>query len=131
MSLFTVRISDCIESCRQGQDRYGAREALIETDHAILPELIETFRAESDTDVREFLVEIIWQHRQPSIISFLGETLGDSEPRVWQQAIDGLVALASPAALEVLRKARVVATGEFRSWLDEAIEQVEELLQEN
>src|SRR5262245_58891265 len=99
-------------------------------DHAVLPDLISAFHAESDTEVRAFLVEIIWQHRQPSVIPFLGEALFDSDPNVWRQALDGLVALASPASLDVLQAARArqfprQCEAAFRRWLDEAIEQVE------
>jgi len=90
-----------------------------------------TFRMEPDAQVRAFLVEIVWQLRQPSVIPFLGEALCDSEPAVWQQAMDGLVALASPAALEVLRSARARQfphrreAAEFHAWLHEAIAQAE------
>jgi hypothetical protein len=99
---------------------------LLEMSHEILPELMAVFRRENDIRVRAFLVEVIWQHRQASVIPFLGEALGDSEPTVWKQALDGLVALASPAALDTLRAARLQQrTADFGRWLDEAIEQVE------
>jgi hypothetical protein len=109
----------------------GAFCGLLEMEHGILLELMAAFRSESDNRVREFLVEIIWQHRQPSAIPFLGEALHDREAAVWKQALDGLVTLASPAALEVLCAARTRQfpvqreTKEFRRWLDEAIEQAE------
>jgi hypothetical protein len=50
---------------------------------------------------------------------------------VWKQALDGLVTLASPQALEVLKAAKTRQfsqqkdTEEFHRWLDEAIEQAE------
>jgi len=100
-------------------------------DHAVLPELMAVFRAERDVQVRAFLVEVTWQHRQPSAVSFLGEALLDPEPVVWKEALDGLVTLASPAALEVLRSARIRqfpdprSAEEFRGWLEEAIAQAE------
>jgi hypothetical protein len=101
-------------------------------EHGILPELMAAFRSERDSRVREFLVEIIWQHRQASTIPFLKEALHDGATAVWKQALDGLVALASSAALDVLRDARPTRqfptqreAEEFRRWLDEAIEQLE------
>jgi len=100
-------------------------------DQDALPELIAVFSAERDAQVRAFIVEVVWQHRQQSTIPFLGEALHDSEPTVWRQALDGLVSLASPAALEVLRSARTRRfpnprdTAEFRHWLQEAIVQAE------
>lgn len=53
------------------------------------------------------------------------------EPRVWRQALKDLVALASPAALDLLRGERTRQfptqreTEEFRIWLEEAVEQAE------
>ena len=123
MTAFASQVADCLGRYRQG-DREGAFFGLVETDHAVLPDLMAAFRTESDSRVRAFLVEVIWQHRQQSVIQFLGEALHDSEPVVWRQALDGLVTLASPAALEVLRSARQSGTDEFRSWLAEAEKQI-------
>ena len=103
---------------------------LLEEKDEIIPELIAAFRGESDSAVREFLVEVIWQHRNPSAIGFLGEALRDEADRVWKQALDGLVTLGSRAALDELRSAREKPFAEhrkmveFHAWIDEAIEQV-------
>jgi hypothetical protein len=94
------QIAECLQRFRKG-DRDGAFFGLLETDHGILPELMAAFRSERDSHVREFLVEIIGQHRQSSVIPFLKEALNDPAAAVSKQAIDGLVVLASPAALEV------------------------------
>jgi len=74
----------------------------------------------------EALLEVIWQHRQQWVIPLLGEALLDAHPRVWRQALDGLVALGSPAAVAALRRARVHRDDvEFRRWVDEAIVQAD------
>lgn len=39
----------------------------------------------------------------PRVLDF--EALLDDEPEVWKEAIDGLIALASPESLEALRRA--------------------------
>src|SRR5690242_3015237 len=105
METTTSQIAEYLQRFRKG-DRDGAFFCLLEMEHGIVPELMAAFRAERDSRVREFLVEIIWQHRQSSAIPFLKEALNDGAPAVWKQALDGLVALASSAALEVLRDAR-------------------------
>lgn len=70
------------------------------------------------------LVEAIWQHRQPSVIGFLADVLGDPVPVVWKQALDGLVTLASPESMRVLRSAADnECDAERRAWIEEAIEQ--------
>jgi hypothetical protein len=122
-------------------DRYRAGDvenafhSLAELEHEALPELIALYRATSDTDLRLFLLKVIIEHRQHSIIPLLAEALHAPEKSIWRQALDGLVILASPAALEALHAARSRAFSkprdaeDFRSWIDEAIEQTEEGMQ--
>ena len=76
METTTSQIAECLQRFRKG-DRDGAFFSLLEMEHAILPELMAVFRSEHDSHVREFLVEIIWQHRQSSVIPFLKEALND------------------------------------------------------
>lgn len=136
MPTFAPQIAYYLERLRQGKGD-DAYHGLLEMPHEILPELIAAFRAETDTHIREFLVGVIWEHRQQSVIPFLGGALLDPEPPVWKQALDGLVAFASPAALDALRAARTRQfpgkreTEEFRRWLEEAIEQAEERKKEH
>jgi HEAT repeat protein len=124
------QIAEYLRRFRQG-DADTAFHGLLDMGHEILPQLIAAFQDERDSRVREFLVEVIWQHRQESVIPFLGEALLDPEARVWREALDGLVALASPAALDTLRAARTRSfpgqgqREDSRRWLEEAIEQVE------
>ena len=121
----SAQITYYLERFRKG-DRDNAFFGLLEMEHEILPDLMELFRRERDARVRVFLVEVIWQHRQSSVIPFLGEALSDFDPAVWKQALDGLVTLASPAAMETLQTTkRQQRTADFVRWLDEAIEQVE------
>ena len=130
MQKFAPQITYYLDMFRRG-DVDNAFHGLLEIDRDILPELIAVFRGEQDIGVRELLVEVIWEYRERSVIPFLGEALSDSESRIWRQALNGLVTLASPGALQVLRAARTRhfptqhATEEFRRWLEEAIEQAE------
>ncbi|MFO1457763.1 MAG: HEAT repeat domain-containing protein [Verrucomicrobiota bacterium] len=117
-----------------GKFRKGDRDAaffgLLELDRRFLPELMSLFPSERDAQVRAFLVEILWQHRQASIIPFLEDALQDPAPEVWKEALNGLVTLASPAVLGVLRRAksRRSDSNEFLRWVDEAIDQVDAVL---
>lgn len=125
METGTSQIAYYFEQFHKG-DRDGAFFGLLEMDQEIFPDLMATFRSEQDGRIRGFLVEVIWQPRKPVVIPFLGEALHDSDSTVWKQAMDGLVTLASPAALETLQAARTHhPEGDFCRWLDEAIEQVE------
>lgn len=130
MQRFAPQIAYYLEMFRRG-DTDNAFHGLLEIDRDVLPELMAVFRNEQDIRVRELLVEVIWEYRERSVIPFLGEALSDNEPRIWRQALNGLVTLALPASLDVLRAARArqlptqCETEEFRRWLEETIEQTQ------
>ena len=132
MKSYNATIKEYLDSYRSGKFS-TAFFGLLEQDKAILPHLIDAYKAESKADIRCFLVEVIWQHRDPSVVPFLGEVLGDDAPKVWKQALDGLVALASPLARQVLcdAQARLQHRKDMRTWLQEALEQVDEELEEH
>ena len=125
-----TEIKPIVEKFRSG-DEESAFFTLIELPGDVLPALIEIFRAERAAAVRAFLVKVAWERREEAVIPFLGEALNESEEEVWQQALDGLVAFASPQSLEILQSARARACSDssndkqLRLWLDEAIQQVE------
>lgn len=127
---FAAQIAYYLERYHMG-DADGAFHGLLELDQASLPELVHEFRAATDTRLRVFLLGVIWQHRQQSAIPVLTEALLDSDAPVWREALDGLVALASPASIEALYAARTRSfttqedAKEFRCWLEEAIEQAD------
>ncbi|MFZ2278432.1 MAG: hypothetical protein WAW39_11555 [Prosthecobacter sp.] len=128
MSAFASPIAYYLERYHQ-DDTENAFFGLTELDHEALPELTAEFRAATDPDLRDFLLHVIWEHRQTSVIPLLGEALREGEKAVWRQAMNGLVALACPEAIEELGSAKTREfprprdTEEFRSWLKEAIEQ--------
>lgn len=96
---------------------------------------IERFRAPASARIRGLLVEIIWQHRRLETIPFLAEALSDASTAVWQNALDGLVALGGPPALAALQAAREQlqpgqpADRVRAQWYDEAIKQIREGLE--
>ena len=126
----TQIVTAYLEKFRKG-DCENTYFDLTELGAVAIPSLIEAYHSETDACVRELLVEVIWQLREPSMIPFLGEALLDEDESVWKQAIDGLVALASVEAADVLRSARKRKflrqkdAEEFQGWIDEAISQVE------
>jgi hypothetical protein len=119
-----------LEQYHQGRGD-EAFDGLLELEHGALPDLANAFRRSTDTSVRTFLLNAIWQHRQPGAIPLLADALFDAEPQIWQEAMNGLVALASPESLEALRRARTRQfandreSQRFSGWLEEAIGQAE------
>ena len=115
----------------RGGDQEAAFVELLELPGEVLPALIEVYRAEQDADVCAFLVRVAWERHDPSVLSFLGDALNHAQEEVWQAALDGLVAFASPESLAILRQARTRARPNdaemrrFLLWLEEAIQQVE------
>src|SRR5258706_6110536 len=123
-------IKQIVETFRGGEEE-SAFFSLIELSGDVLPVLIEIFRAEQAPEIRAFLVRAAWERHDQAVIPFLGEALTDAVEEVWQQALDGLVAFASPQSLQILQSARARANSDATNdkrlilWLDEAIQQVE------
>jgi hypothetical protein len=123
-------IKQIVERFRSG-DEESAFFTLIELPGDVLPALIEIFREEQVPQIRAFLVKAAWERRDEAVIPFLSEVLHGAEEEAWQQALDGLVAFASPQSMAILRAARSrefaeeSATKRFHLWVEEAIEQVE------
>src|SRR5262249_58337453 len=93
-----------------GRFRLGQAEdaffGLIAADPGIVPVLIEAFAREENRGIRAQILQYIWQHRRPEDIGFLAELLSDSEKAVWQEALDGLVAIGGREAIQALQAAR-------------------------
>jgi hypothetical protein len=118
-----------LERARSGDDRGGAFFGLIELNQAVLPFLEAAYRSERDGAIRALLVEVIWQHRQHTVVPFLFEALKDSDEETWMQALDGLVALASPDVRDGLESAiRLAAHEKQREWFQEALDQIQQAL---
>ena len=122
-----------VEAYRNGTDEEPLA-TLIELEGDIVPAIAELFRSEADPDVRAFLVRVAWERGEQCSVDVIVEALGDPAEEVWQSALDGTVALASPEILEVLHAAKLqerpdAATGrQFQLCVEEAIVYVEGLV---
>lgn len=110
-----------------------AFHALVELGPAILPLLDERLAEERDGGLRAELLAIAQALRVPGALPLFARGLADADERVWKAALDGLVALADPQALEILEAAREspapgAEAAEWRAWLDEAASQLREAL---
>jgi hypothetical protein len=125
-----IEIRAALEKFRSG-DEEAAFFELIEVAGNVLPALTEQFRVQPDIAARTFLVRVAWERRDQAALPLLAEALGQPQEEIWQEALDGLVAFASPESLEILRQARQrdekaeSAVRRFHLWLEEAIQQVE------
>jgi hypothetical protein len=127
-------IIDSLKAFRAGDDD-AAMTSLLEAEEDIVPALVETYRQEPDPDVRAFLVTVAWERREEHSTAFILEALNDPADEVWQSALDGAVALASPEILDVLDSMRqqdradAAQTRRFQMCVEDAIKYVEGLLQ--
>lgn len=125
-------VADQLALFRAGQ-KDAAFFGLIERP-GLLPILTNAFRGEPDSDVRVFLIKVLWEHRDPALLPVLGEALTDRNADVWKEALNGLVTLASSASLSILNRALAEPVldrsgqTKFASWVNEAIEQVNETI---
>lgn len=128
-----ARIRLAVEAYRNGEDEEPLA-TLIELEGDIVPAIAELFRSEADPDVRAFLVRVAWERGEQGSGDVIIEALGDPAEEVWQSALDGTVALASPEILEVLEAAKLqerpdAATARrFQMCVEEAILYVEGLV---
>ena len=128
-----AKIRAAVEVYRNGEDGEPLAE-LLQLEADIVPAIAELFRSEADPDVRAFLVRVAWERREQCSVDVIIEALGDPAEEVWQSALDGTVALASPEILEVLHAAKLqerpdAATARrFQMCVEEAILYVEGLV---
>jgi hypothetical protein len=107
---------------------------LLEMPGDVLPALTAAFRTQQDPALRAFLVKAAWQRGDRQAIALLAEAVNQSDEEIWQEALDGLVALASPEALAVLMAARTrkfadrSVSQRFQSCAREAIEYIRQIL---
>jgi HEAT repeat protein len=131
MESVEARIAWYLDRLRNGE-RSDVFFDLIGLGPTALPILIDAFHKETERSVKAYILNAIWEYRSPVSIPVLAEALNDPEPEVWKQALDGLVAMKSREALNVLNAAKLrrlerdTEAVEFRSWLDEAIDQLAE-----
>ena len=127
-------IRRALESYQNGDDD-AAISSLLEVAEDILPSLSAIYRNESDPDLRAFLVRVSWERREEMSVNFILEALNDPAEEVWQSALDGTVALASPEMLEFLKSLGATERGDpsttrrFQICVDEAILYVDGLVQ--
>jgi hypothetical protein len=128
------KIVEALDLFRVGNDE-AALAALLEPPDEILPALARMFRYQADPALRAFMVRVAWERREPTSIDFIVEALNDPAEEVWQAALDGSVALASPEVLAMLlsvrqqERADAATTRRFQICVDEAMLYVEGLVQ--
>ena len=128
-----AKIYAALAAYRNGEDEEPLA-ALIELEGEIVPALMQLFSSESDADVRAFLVRVAWERREQNSVDFIVVALNDPVEEVWQSALDGAVALASPEILEVLHVTKTqertdaAMARRFQICVEEAILYVEGLV---
>ena len=112
-----------------GSSRWGgAYHSLVELGPQILPELEERFAQSGRAAFRAELVQIGRQLRSEAALPLFRMALEDDAAIVWKEALDGLVALASAGAIEILQAALDSPppssdASEWQAWVGEAIDQ--------
>ena len=129
-----TKITDSLKAFRAGDDD-TAMTTLLEAEEELVPSLVEAYRQETDPEARAFLVTVAWERREEHSPTFIVEALNDPAEEVWQAALDGTVALASPEMLDLLKSLRTTergdpaATRRFQMCIEDAIPYVDGLVQ--
>ena len=105
----------------------NAYHALIEANPDIIPALIEQFANVEDGEFRAKIVQVIWQYRLPTTVSFLASALNDEHPAVWKCALDGLVTIGGSLSTIALNDflVRISRDDDRLPWITEALEQIQ------
>jgi HEAT repeat protein len=120
-----------------GSESAAAFKTLLEVEAARLTPIIDAFRSEKDAERRALILEVIWKHHDPAVRPVLIEALNDPHKSVWMQALNGLVAMASPESRSAVKSVMKAIKGkskpetERREWFYEALSQIDEILKEN
>lgn len=107
----------------------NAYHSLIELGPQILPLLEKRFAGSRDAAFRTALVELARQLHSEGASVLFETALDDEAPEVWKAALDGLVALASPASILLLANAMTrippdrTEVAEWKAWVAEALQQ--------
>lgn len=111
-------------------DADNAYHHLFEIDAAFVPELIAAYHREGDHRIRVMLVEIIGEHRRTEDITFFADLLQSNSVDLWQAALDAFVKIGQPACVQALTDERNKLKEDSRkiAWIDEAIQQLDDLL---
>jgi len=129
-----TKITDSLKAFRAGDDD-TTMTTLLEAEEELVPSLVEAYRQETDPEARAFLVTVAWERREEHSPTFIVEALNDPAEEVWQAALDGTVALASPEMLDLLKSLRTTergdpaATRRFQMCIEDAIPYVDGLVQ--
>jgi HEAT repeat protein len=107
----------------------SAYHSLVELGAQVLPELEEQLATSRDATFRAALVELARQMHSEDALPLFEAALRDPSPEVWKAALDGLVALASPASILLLEQAAQrqppgrTELPEWEAWVREALQQ--------
>ncbi|HEV2947429.1 MAG TPA: HEAT repeat domain-containing protein [Gemmataceae bacterium] len=113
-----------------GPESENAWHSLVEGGPAALPYLLNSFALANDKEMQILLLQVVCQYRSEEAIPFLAEQLHHQVPEVWKTALDGLVMIGTKGSLQALGTASTSATAERREWIEEAIDQIHEPLEE-
>jgi HEAT repeat protein len=118
-----TRVLQSVEDLR-GPEWENAYHALLDIGVEGIPPIGRALHAESDVNVRRTLVRVLWQTRSERVLPWLVESLRDSRPEIWKEALDGLVAIGSEDALNHLENAKRSMEPAKVAWFNEAISQI-------
>ncbi len=100
--------------------------SLVEAGDDILPMLEQQYRREASPGRRAFIIKVIRQQRNRQSLEILGHALADPEECVWQQALDGLLALGGEEAKDLMRSALATANPYQAEYIAEALELIDD-----
>lgn len=117
-------VTDCVRRL-SGPHADDAWHRLVEAGPEVIPSIVRTLRTGIQPRIQAELVRALASYRSSDTITVLSDLVVSGESEVWKAALDALVTVGGDDARRALQQASHLAAGERRSWIAEAIEQVD------
>jgi hypothetical protein len=121
---FQTKIA-CYVACLTSADWENAWHSLRELGPESLRYVRQAYYDAIDDRSRELLIQVLAEKRDKESLGLFQGALHSSLSAVWKAALDSIVSVGGPAAVEILRAIESSVSKDRRRWISEALHQIE------
>jgi HEAT repeat protein len=115
----------CYVASLASADWENAWHSLLEVGPESLPYVRQAYNDAIDDRSRELLIQVLAEKRDKESLGLFRGALHSSSSAVWKAALDAIVSVDGPAAVEILRAIESSVSKDRRRWISEALRQIE------
>lgn len=106
-------------------DWENAWHSLLELGPESLPYVRQAYSDATVDQSRKLLIQVLAEKRDMELLGLFQGALHSSSSTVWKAALDAIVSVGGPAAVEILRAIESSVSKDRRRWISEALHQIE------